>query len=223
MYKILVVEDDALISKLIQEHLNTWNYQAIGICDFTEVTKEFLAFHPDLVLLDIHLPFFNGYHWCNEIRKVSNVPIIFISSASDNMNIVMAMNMGGDDFLPKPFDFNVLIAKVNAMIRRCYSLKNEVSLLEYEGVVLNVNDASLSYQQQKVELTKNEYKIMMLLLEHTKEIVSRDSIMKACWQTDEFIDDNTLTVNVTRLKKKLEDIGLKDFIKTKKGIGYYIA
>lgn len=222
MYKILVIEDDELISSLIQENLNKWNYQAYGINDFSNVLNEFKAVSPDLVLLDINLPFFNGYYWCNEIRKLSNVPIIFISSASDNMNIVMAMNMGGDDFLAKPFDLNVLIAKVNAVIRRSYELKNNLNILEYKGVVLNINEATLSFDKHKIDLTKNEYKIMTLLFEKADKIVSRNEIMEACWHTDEFIDDNTLSVNIARLKRKLEDIGLTDFIKTKKGIGYFI-
>lgn len=222
MYKILVIEDDELISSLIQENLNKWNYQAYGINDFSSVLNEFKAVSPDLVLLDINLPFFNGYYWCNEIRKLSNVPIIFISSASDNMNIVMAMNMGGDDFLAKPFDLNVLIAKVNAVIRRSYELKNNLNILEYKGVVLNINEATLSFDKYKIDLTKNEYKIMTLLFEKADKIVSRNEIMEACWHTDEFIDDNTLSVNIARLKRKLEDIGLTDFIKTKKGIGYFI-
>lgn len=222
MYKILVIEDDELISSLIQENLNKWNYQAYGINDFSNVLNEFKAVSPDLVLLDINLPFFNGYYWCNEIRKLSNVPIIFISSASDNMNIVMAMNMGGDDFLAKPFDLNVLVAKVNAVIRRSYELKNNLNILEYKGVVLNINEATLSFDKHKIDLTKNEYKIMTLLFEKADKIVSRNEIMEACWHTDEFIDDNTLSVNIARLKRKLEDIGLTDFIKTKKGIGYFI-
>lgn len=222
MYKILVIEDDELISSLIQENLNKWNYQAYGINDFSNVLNEFKAVSPDLVLLDINLPFFNGYYWCNEIRKLSNVPIIFISSASDNMNIVMAMNMGGDDFLAKPFDLNVLIAKVNAVIRRSYELKNNLNILEYKGVVLNINEATLSFDKHKIDLTKNEYKIMTLLFKKADKIVSRNEIMEACWHTDEFIDDNTLSVNIARLKRKLEDIGLTDFIKTKKGIGYFI-
>jgi len=168
------------------------------------------------------LPFFNGYHWCSEIRKVSKVPIIFISSASDSMNIVMAMNMGGDDFIAKPFDLNVMTAKVQALLRRTYDFTGQTNLLEHKGSILNISDATLNYHDRKIELSKNENKILQILLENKGKAVSRDTIMTRLWETDSYIDDNTLTVNITRLRKKLQEAGLSDFITTKKGIGYMV-
>lgn len=168
------------------------------------------------------LPFFNGFHWCSEIRKFSKVPVMFISSAQDNMNIVMAMNMGGDDFIAKPFDLNVLTAKVGALLRRTYSFQGQVNIIEHKGVVLNLSDTTLTYKDNKIELTKNDYKILQILMENVGRVVSREDIMQRLWESDNFIDDNTLTVNVTRLRKKLADFGLKDFIVTKKGLGYMV-
>jgi DNA-binding response OmpR family regulator len=222
MYKILIIEDDAVIAKAIKNTIETWNYDAKCVTDFRDVLAEFVSYNPELVLLDISLPFYNGYHWCSEIRKLSKVPIIFISSASDNINIVMAVNMGGDDFIAKPFDLSVLTAKVQAMLRRTYDFAGQTNLLEHKGVILNTNDTTLSYNDKKIDLTKNEYKIFQVLIENKGKVVSRDTIMTRLWETDSFIDDNTLTVNVTRLRKKLEDAGLYDFISTKKGIGYMV-
>ncbi len=222
MYKILIVEDDMVIAKAIKNTIEAWGYYAMCITDFRDVIKEFVSFAPQLVLLDISLPFYNGYHWCSEIRKLSKVPIIFISSASDNMNIVMAVNMGGDDFIAKPFDLNVLTAKVQAMLRRTYDFAGQTNLLEHKGAILNTGNTTLSYIDQKIELTKNEYKILQILIENKNRVVSRDTIMARLWETDSYIDDNTLTVNVTRLRKKLDDVGLHDFIITKKGIGYMV-
>lgn len=222
MYKILIIEDDAVIAKAIKNTIETWNYDAKCVTDFRDVIKEFVSYNPELVLLDIYLPFYNGYHWCSEIRKLSKVPIIFISSASDNMNIVMAVNMGGDDFIAKPFDLSVLTAKVQAMLRRTYDFAGQTNLLEHKGVILNTNDTTLTYNDKKIDLTKNEYKIFQVLLENKGKVVSRDTIMTRLWETDSFIDDNTLTVNVTRLRKKLEDAGLHDFVSTKKGMGYMV-
>ena len=222
MYKILIVEDDLTIAKTIQSHLIKWDYTVRCITDFKNVQEEFVAFEPHLVLMDILLPFYNGFHWCTQIRAISKVPIIFLSSASDNMNIVMAMNMGGDDFIEKTFDLNVLTAKIQALLRRTYSFQGQLSVLEYQGVILNLNDASVVFQDQKLELTKNDFKILQLLMENAGKIVKRERIMERLWESDEFIDDNTLTVNITRLRKKLEGIGVRDFIVTKKGIGYLI-
>lgn len=222
MQKILIVEDDGVIAKTIQKQIESWSYEAKCITDFKAVLEEFLVYDPQLVLLDISLPLFNGYHWCSEIRKISKVPIIFISSMSDNMNIVMAMNMGADDFIAKPFDLTVLMAKVQAMLRRTYDFAGQTNFLEHKGAILNTNDTTLTYQNEKVELTKNDYKILQILLEQKEKVVSRESIMTRLWESDSYVDDNTLTVNVTRLRKKLESIGLKDFIVTKKGIGYIV-
>lgn len=222
MYKLLIVEDDMMIEKILESHLEKWGYEVKCITDFEKVYQTFLDFEPHLVLLDISLPFFNGFHWCGEIRKVSKVPIVFISSASDNMNIVMAINMGADDFVEKPFDLNVITAKIQALLRRAYSFQGSVNVIEHKGVVLKLNDASVSYEEKHLELTKNDYKILQFLLENVGKIVSREEIMVRLWENEEFIDDNTLTVNVTRLRKKLETIGVKEFIITKKGIGYMI-
>lgn len=222
MYKILIVEDDKTIYSLLKEHLEKWGYIVKGIDDFNNVIDVFNEFKPNIVLLDIYLPFYNGYYWCQNIRKISNVPIMFISSASENMNIIMAMDIGADDFIVKPFDIDVLISKVKALIRRTYQTKKEQNLLEYNNVSLNINDASLFYEGKRIELTKNDFRILVILFENVGKIVSRDLIMQKLWETDEFIDDNTLTVNMTRLKKKLEEFGINNFIKTKKGVGYYI-
>ena len=220
MYKILIVEDDKTIARVLKEHLEKWGYEVETIKDFQNVLEKFVEFDPQIVLLDIGLPFFNGHHWCSEIRAISKVPIIFISSADDNMNIVMALNMGGDDFVIKPFDMNVITAKVQALLRRTYSFKEQTNLIEHKGAVLNLSDATLTYQDQKIELTKNEYRILQTMMANTGKIVSRDEIITALWEDDSFVDDNTLTVNMTRLRRKLAEAGLSDFIKTKKGIGY---
>ena len=222
MYKILIVEDDMTIAKTLSNHLSKWNYEMRYVTDFKNVYEEFMEFQPQLVLMDIMLPFYNGYHWCTEIRKVSKVPVIFISSMSDNMNIVMAMNMGGDEFIEKPFDLNVVTAKIQALLRRPSAFQGAVNVIEHQGVMLNISDATVTYQEKKLALTKNDYKILQILLENAGRIVAREEIMTRLWESDEFIDDNTLTVNVTRLRKKLEELGLKDFIVTKKGIGYII-
>lgn len=223
MYKILIIEDDMLIAGSIEKVLNKWGFAAKHVTDFRDVTAQFAEFDPQLVLLDISLPFYNGYHWCAEIRKLSLVPIIFISSAADNMNIVMAINMGGDDFIAKPFSIDVLTAKVQALLRRSYSMQGQTHLLEHHGAVLNLSNATLTYSGQKLELTKNDFKILQLLMERKGSIVSRDAIMKCLWESDSFVDDNTLTVNIARLRKKLTDAGLDDFIATKKGLGYCVG
>ena len=222
MYKILIVEDDETIAGGLKTHLEKWNYQTECMTDFKDVMGKFLEFEPQLVLLDIVLPFFNGFHWCQEIRKISKVPIIFLSSVNDNMNIVMAMNMGGDEFIEKPFDLNVVTAKVQAVLRRTYEFRGTADIMEWNGAILNLADATVLYQDQKQELTKNEFKILQMLLENTGKIVSRESIMTRFWDSNEFIDDNTLTVNVARLRKKMEQIGLGGKIITKKGIGYMV-
>ena len=222
MYKIYIIEDDKGIAEGISELAAAWNIKAMCAGNFRNIMSEFAEYSPHLVLIDISLPFFDGYHWCGEIRKISKVPIIFISSASDNMNIVMAMNMGGDDFISKPFDLHVLIAKTQAILRRTYSFSTQTNLLEHNGAILNINDNSISHNDEKVELTKNEYKILQTLLENKGKTVSRDNLMIKLWETDNYVEENTLNVNVTRLRKKLESIGLSNFIKTKKGIGYII-
>ncbi len=223
IYKIMIVEDDAVIAQEIAANLESWGMQTSIVQDLSQVMKDFAQCMPHLVLMDISLPFYNGYYWCSEIRKVSKVPVIFLSSASENMNIVMAMNMGGDDFIAKPFDFSVLSAKVQAMLRRAYAFAGQTSLLEHRGVILNLSDTSLEVNGEKVELTKNEFRILQILFEHRDETVSREEIMKHLWDGDCFVDDNTLAVNMARLRKKLQEKGLEQFITTKKGLGYQLT
>ena len=222
MYKILIVEDDMMIAKTLSSHLEKWDYEVRYVKDFKNVMNDFLEFESQLVLMDIILPLFNGFYWCTEIRKIAKTPIVFLSSASDNMNIVMAMNMGGDDFIEKPFDLNVVTAKVQAMLRRAYSFQGNLNVLEHQGLLLNLNDGIVSYKEKKAELTKNEFKILQVLMEHAGKIVTREELMTALWESDAFVDDNTLTVNVTRLRRKLAELAAVEFIKTKKGIGYII-
>lgn len=222
MYRILIVEDDEVIGDALERHLSGWGFSVKRIGDFRAVMEEFTRWDPQLVLMDISLPFYNGYHWCAEIRKRSKVPVIFISSAGDNMNVVMAVNMGGDDFIAKPFDLAVLTAKVQAMLRRTYDFREQLNVMEHRGAILNLNDATLTCGPERVELTKNEFRILQLLIENKGRVVERDLIMNRLWQSDSFIDDNTLTVNVARLRKKLADAGLSEFITTKKGMGYIV-
>ncbi|MBE6022882.1 MAG: response regulator transcription factor [Cellulosilyticum sp.] len=221
-YRIQIVEDEQIISQKLQEYLEKWEYEVEITNDFASVKEHFIHFEPHLVLLDIGLPFFNGYHWCAEIRKFSKVPIVFLSSASDQMNIVMAMNMGGDDFITKPFDVQVLVAKVQALLRRTYDFKAQMGFLEHKGIMLNLLNTTLQVGTEKVELTKNEFRILELLFQNKERIVSREELMKRLWDNECFIDDNTLTVNMTRLRKKLDEVGLGQLIVTKKGLGYLL-
>ena len=222
MYKILIVEDDSSIAEPLAEHLKKWGFAVKLVSNFNKVDGDFLASKPDLVLLDISLPFYNGYYWCDKIRKISNVPIIFLSSHTENMDIVMAMNMGGDDYITKPFSLDVMIAKIQAMLRRTYQFHSEPHVLAAGEVVLNLNDATISCKGTKVELSKNEFKIMQLLLENKNRVVTRGQLMQRLWDSDSFIDDNTLTVNVNRLRRRLEEAGAHDLIVTKKGMGYIV-
>lgn len=222
MYRILIVEDDMTIAELLAEHLRSWNYQAECARDFKRILENFVQFDPQLVILDIGLPFYNGFYWCQEIRRISSVPIIFLSSMNDKMNIVMAMNMGGDEFIEKPFELDVVTAKVQAVLRRAYALQGSPSVIEFKGMMLNLSNATLSLGEKRIELTKNEFRILQMLFENAGRIVSRDAIMTKLWESDAFIDDNTLTVNVARLRKKLEVFGIHDLVKTKKGIGYLV-
>lgn len=220
MHKILLVEDDEVIRQQVKKILEQWGYEVVLVEDFMEVLSIFVKEEPHLVLMDIGLPLFNGYHWCQEIRKVSKVPIMFLSSRDQAMDIVMAINMGGDDFVTKPFDQNVLLAKIQGLLRRSYEFGKDQSLLEYRSVILNLKAMDLVYQGEVVSLTKNEFQILQFLFERSGNIVSREDLMKELWNSDFFIDDNTLSVNVARLRKKLEAVGLNDFIETKKGVGY---
>lgn len=220
MQKILIVEDDATISRLVAKNLTNWGYQVEEATDFQAVLEQIRQFQPHLLLLDITLPFFNGYYWCQEIRKESRLPIIFLSSHDQPMDIVMAINMGADDYVTKPFDMTVLLAKVQGLLRRTYDFVGEQSVLLFEDVSLDLKTMQVSFLKKTEELTKNEFQILRVLFERPQVIVSREELMKELWNSDLFIDDNTLTVNVARLRKKLADLGLANLILTKKGVGY---
>ncbi|MDD7521731.1 MAG: response regulator transcription factor [Lachnoclostridium sp.] len=222
MYRIMIIEDDKGIAQAISKQTSMWNIESVCVNDFRNIMGELAECKPHLVLLDISLPFYNGYYWCEEIRKVSKVPIIFLSSASDNMNIVMAMNMGGDDFIAKPFDMGVLIAKIQAVLRRTYDFTASVSIIEHKGLILNTENNTLTYKGENIDLTKNEYRIIHVLMTNRDKVVSREKLMEKLWESDSFVDENTLTVNVNRLRKKLDAIGAKNMIATKHGIGYIL-
>lgn len=222
LYRIYMIEDDTGIFDAVKDSGSKWDLQFFGVKNFRNILSEFSEIQPHLVVMDIGLPYFDGYHWCKEIRKVSDVPIIFLSSASDNMNMVMAMNMGGDDFVAKPFDCDVLIAKIQALLRRTYDYTGNMLLLEHQGAYLNSSNGTLVYRDTPIPLTKNELRILSALLMSKGEIVSRERLMDTLWASDCYIDDNTLTVNINRLRKKLEASGLIDFIQTKRGVGYFI-
>ena len=222
MYRILIIEDDFSLARAMKKQIESWGHEVRCAEDFQNVMQAFVEYDPHMVLVDIMLPIFNGYHWCSEIRKISEVPVIFISSVSDNMNIVMAMNMGGDDFIAKPVDLNVMTAKMQALLRRTYDMGSRVPVLEHRGAVLNLNDTSLVYEGQKIDLTKNEFRILQTLMEQRGKVVSRDTLMTKLWQMDVYVEENTLTVNVNRLRRKLEAAGLRNFITTKIGSGYLI-
>ena len=222
MYKIFIVEDDKGIADGIVSCLGNWGMEGRIVSDFMKVIEEVNEYEPHLIIMDITLPYMGGYHWCQEIRKTSSVPIIFISSATDNMNIIMAINMGADDFIAKPFDQSVLIAKVTALLRRTYDFSQASATLEVAGAVLNTNNNTLTYNGTEIDLARNEYRILLTLVQNKNKVVSREKLMEALWETDCYVDENTLTVNVGRLRKTLEGIGLKDLIKTKFGVGYIL-
>ena len=221
-HKILIVEDDAAIAGAITRILDSWQMESRCVRDFRDVLREFTEYDPHLVLMDVTLPFFNGYHWCSEIRKISAVPVLFVSSAAENMNIVMAVDMGGDDFIAKPFDPAVLMAKIRALLRRTYDLGDRVPVIEHRGAVLNLNDGTLLCDGKKTELTRNEFRILQTLLESRGKVVSRETLMTRLWEYDLYVEENTLTVNMTRLRKKLAAAGLTDYITTRVGSGYII-
>lgn len=222
MHRIFIVEDNPVIAMAMAKHISLYGNEVHVAEQLQNIMPEFQEFAPHLVLLDISLPFFDGYHWCQEIRKLSQIPVIFISSASENLNIIMAMNMGGDDFIAKPFDLSVMMAKIQALLRRSYEFSGGIQEPEIHGVSLRSGDASLHYQGKRIELSKNEYRILEALMTNAGRIVSRETLMQRLWETDSYVDENTLTVNISRLKKKLSGYGLADFIVTKKGMGYII-
>ena len=219
---IFLVEDDATIAGAVASHLRAWGYDCYVAEDFRNVLEAFQRVQPQLVLLDLMLPFYNGFHWCQEIRRVSQVPILFLSSASDNLNILTAIQMGGDDFLAKPFDLNILAAKVQALLRRAYDFAPPAEILRCGDLRLNVNDGTVERGEQRTALTRNELRILQVLLENRGRIVSRERLMERLWESDSFVDENTLTVNVNRLRKTLSAVGAEDLIVTKKKMGYLI-
>ena len=222
MQKIFIVEDDRGIAEAVASQAERWAFDVRIASDFRDVAGEIAQFRPHIVLMDIGLPFFSGYYWCSEIRKTSRVPIIFLSSAADNMNIVMAMNMGGDDFIAKPFDMSVLMAKIQALLRRTYDFAQPSPLLAHRGAVLDAGSGALKYEGKTIDLTRNEFRILLALMEKRGTVVSREKLMERLWETDSFVDENTLTVNVNRLRKKLDAAGLTGFIATRFGVGYII-
>ena len=222
MYRLMIVEDDLGIAEAVAEQASAWDFEVRAVSDFRGVLREFAEFSPHIVLLDILLPFYDGYYWCAEIRRASKVPIIFISSASDNMNIIMAMNLGADDFIAKPFDMSVLMAKVQALLRRTYDFAAGVPVIEHRGALLNTADGTLIFNGEQISLTQNELRILACLMENKGRTVSRERLMERLWNTDSFVDENTLTVNVNRLRKKLDAAGLEGFIATKFGVGYIV-
>ncbi|GAB1765678.1 response regulator transcription factor [Priestia aryabhattai] len=221
--KILIVEDDSKIYELVKEKFEQWSFEVAGVEDFQKVMEVFIAESPELVILDVNLPVYDGFYWCQQIRTVSKTPIVFLSSREHPMDIVMAMNVGADDYIQKPFNLDVLIAKVQALLRRTYSYGDTISdVIEWNGAVLDLKKGSLHYNDQEVHLTKNEFFILRLLLEERGKIVSREELMRRLWEDEKFVSDNTLSVNITRIRTKLEEIGLNDQIVTKKGQGYLV-
>lgn len=221
---IFIIEDDKALSREISLILNKWGYSTLEVNNFENITDEVLHCNPKLILMDINLPCYDGFYWCSQIRNFLKVPIIFISSRDNDMDVIMSINMGGDDYITKPFSPQILVAKIQAILRRTYSYNNELKsdIIKFKDITLNFVEGKVYFKDESVDLTKNELKIMHILMENQERIVSRDEIIEDLWDTDEFISENTLTVNVNRLRKKLSSIGLENFIETKKGQGYII-
>ena len=219
---IFIIEDDQALSNEIKLALSKWGYSVGQVNDFENITNEVLDSNPKLILMDINLPSYDGFYWCSQIRNFMKVPIIFISSRDNDMDIIMSINMGGDDYITKPFSPQVLVAKIQAILRRTYSYNNDLKsdVIQFKDITLNTVEGKLYFKGENVDLTKNELKIMNILMSNQEKIVSREEIIEELWDTDEFISENTLTVNVNRLRKKLKSIGLEDVIETKKGQGY---
>jgi len=223
MAKIMIVEDEAVIRQLIMEELEKWQFDTFGTTDFHQVLFDFKTEEPQLILLDINLPVFDGYYWCQKIREISKVPIIFISSRNTNMDMIMAMNMGADDFITKPFELDVLVAKINALLRRSYNyVENNSETISHNGLVLNVDNGSVDVNGEVIDLSKNEYRLLYILMKNHGKILSREKLLRALWDDERFVDDNTLTVNINRLRRKIEQAGVKNYIETKVGQGYII-
>ena len=222
MFKIFVVDDSQIISEKLRNEFEKWGFEVILADDFERVFDTFKDEKPDLVVMDIGLPFYDGYFWTRKIRDISNVPMIFLSSKEDTMNKIMAMEMGADDFVSKPFEMDLLLAKIKALLRRTYDYKENLSRLEIRGLILDLKSMAISFGEKSLDLSKNEFKILETLMVNKGNVVSRDKLMTSLWSTDIYIDDNTLTVNISRLRKSLAGLGVGDFIKTKQGYGYYV-
>lgn len=223
MQKIYLVEDDATIVSVLADYLRQWGYECYPAKKFAEILQEFRAVSPDLVLLDISLPYYNGYHWCQEIRNISEVPIIFLSSMDQQMNQIMAMNMGADDYLTKPFDLAFVLAKIQALLRRSYQYTHQqVQTFSLGEVTFHPIEYLLKSKTESLPLSPNESRILSLLLQQQGKIVPKETIIEMLWNSEEFIDNNTLAVNMTRLRKKLSQTGLSDLIQTVKNKGYLI-
>ena len=222
MYKILLIEDDIDLAKETALALQKWGFKVYLIDNFENIIEEFIDKKPEVVLLDVNLPLYNGFYWCEKIRNISNVPIIFLSSRDSDMDLIMGINNGGDDYITKPFSVDILVTKINGIIRRAYNYSESNNIVQHEGLLFDNEKGFIKYNDKSIELTKNEIKILTLLLKNKNKVVSRESLMMSLWNSDEFVTDNALTVNINRLRSKIKELGIEDFIKTKKGVGYIV-
>ena len=226
MYHVMIVEDDKKIASLIQSHVERYGYEAYIVEDYSNIKSEFIKHNPHIVLMDINLPFYDGFYWCRDIRTISKAPIIFISARSSDMDQVMAIENGGDDYITKPFSYDVLIAKIKSALRRVYgeySENNNSEVYEVKGLYLNINQNTLEFNGIKIELSKKEFLLIHSLLKKPNTIISRDELLEILWDDVDFVDDNTLSVNITRVRKRLEELGIRNAIETKRGQGYSIT
>lgn len=222
MFRIMIIEDDVKIRQIVADTLRKWKYEVTEVTQYEQILEEFRLTEPHLVLLDVNLPLYDGFYWCQQIRSVSKVPVIFLSSRTQNMDVIMAINMGADDYIQKPFDLSVLVAKISAMLRRNYTYQDDNLQLVHRQLIFNLSASSIRYGDGTAELSRNEFIILQTLMRSTGKIVSRDELMQVLWNEDQFVDDNTLTVNVNRLRRKIAQLGPEDFIATRKGMGYII-
>ena len=221
MSRIMIIEDNENLKKELIEFLSRYGYDSYGVEDYKNVVNIILNDKPDLVLLDINLPYYDGYFICREIRKNNNIPIIIVTSRDSDMDEIMSINLGADDFITKPYNTQVLLARIGSLLRRT-AVGNVQDILEHKGLKLNINKGEVSYKDRSIDLSKNEFKILSCLIKNKETIVSREDLMDYLWNSDLFIDDNTLSVNVTRLRKKLDYLGFKNGIETKRGLGYIL-
>lgn len=224
MYRILIVEDDNTISSILEEHLKKWDYDVRTAADFSDVLSDFTAYEPHIVIMDINLPYYDGFYWCSKIRELSNVPIVFLSSRDGDGDKIRAITQGGDDYIEKPFSMDLFTVKLSAILRRAYSSADQaLNVLQFRDLILNIERLQVFCREKEAELTKNECRILTMLIKSNGNLVTRSRMMQSLWDDESFVDDNTLTVNVNRLRKKLDEIGLEDCIKTVKGEGYRLV